>query len=304
MTLLTIFSAPKPFADPKIAMLQGNAIASWSRLVDVEVCLLGDEVGIAEEAKNVGGRHLRGVGCNSRRTPLVSSMISLAREHGAGDLLCLVNSDIILMSDLVTAAARVCQLKEKFVLLGRRWDLDVETPIRFDEVWEDRLRAEVRLRGRLHRPAGSDLFLFPRPCYMEVPDFAVGRAGWDNWMIYHACKEGWAVIDGTPSIAIIHQNHDYGHLPGGTPHYAVPETDENIRLAGGDAAIRFTIVDATDRLEHGRLTRPGLSYLRFMRGIELLLRRVFGFLPAGMTEEVVRPRRWKKRLLRLLGKHP
>ena len=32
-----------------------------------------------------------------------------------------------------------------------------------------------------------------------MPDFAIGRAGWDNWMIYHARQQGWPVIDGTPS---------------------------------------------------------------------------------------------------------
>jgi hypothetical protein len=60
-------------------------------------------------------------------------------------------------------------------------------------------------------------------------------------MIYKARKEGWAVIDCTPSVMIVHQNHDYSHLPGGKPHYEHPDTNENIRLAGGQAtsATRF-----------------------------------------------------------------
>ena len=164
-----------------------------------------------------------------------------------------------------------------------------------------RLRTEVRREGKLHRPAGSDYFIFPRRCYMEIPDFAIGRAGWDNWMIYEARKQKWPVIDCTGSVLIVHQEHDYSHLPGGEPHYSLPETNENIRLAGGEAAIRYTVTDATHLLRDDRLTRPRLSYLRFMRHVELFLRQIFFFLPANLIEEVARPKRWKKRIQRVFG---
>jgi hypothetical protein len=205
------------------------------------------------------------------------------------------------MSDFVEGARRVTALKDIFVLLSRRWDLTVRAPIGLGAGWEDGLRAVVRAQGFLHRPAGSDFFLFPRSCYADLPDFAVGRAGWDNWMIYKARKERWPVVDGTGSFMIVHQNHDYSHLPGGTPHYAVPETNENIRLAGGEAATRYTILDATHWLIGNRLVRPGISHLRFMRGIELFLRAILFFLPETTIEQVARPKRWKKRFLRLLG---
>ena len=44
MTLLTVFSAPKPFTNPHIALIQRNALQSWLNLGDgVEVLLVGDE---------------------------------------------------------------------------------------------------------------------------------------------------------------------------------------------------------------------------------------------------------------------
>ena len=49
-----------------------------------------------------------------------------------------------------------------------------------------RLLYEVKTRGRLHPPGGSDYFIFPRNCFTKIPNFAIGRAGWDNWMFYHA----------------------------------------------------------------------------------------------------------------------
>jgi len=98
----------------------------------------------------------------------------------------------------------------------------------------------------------------------------------------------------------VHQNHDYSHLPGGQTHYAHPDTDENIRLAGGHANIRYTILDATDRLvPGGKLARPVMTRMHFSRRVELFLRAIFFFLPENMLEEVARPKRWKKRIQKL-----
>ena len=119
-------------------------------------------------------------------------------------------------------------------------------------------------------------------------------------MIYKARKEGWPVIDCTPSLMIVHQNHDYSHLPDGKSHYEHPDTNENIRLAGGQANIRYTILDATHQLAAGgKLARPRMTSLRFMRKLELFLRAIFFFLPENAIENIARPKRWKKRFQKL-----
>src|SRR5215208_5174352 len=63
MTLITLFSAPKPFTDPHIAMIQRNAIKSWTLLSesDVEVILLGEETGLAEAARELGVKYIPNV---------------------------------------------------------------------------------------------------------------------------------------------------------------------------------------------------------------------------------------------------
>lgn len=302
MPFITFFSAPKPFTNPHIAMIQRNAIQSWTLLPDVEVILLGEETGLAEAAHELGVRHISQVKRNANGTPLIASMFELARKNSSSELLCIINADMILMPDFVEAARRSHVLRDKFVLLSQRWDLDITQPLEFIEGWQNRLSSMVHRQGSLHRPAGSDFFLFPLSTFHEIPNFTIGRAGWDNWMIYKARKEKWTVIDCTPSVMIVHQNHDYSHLPGGKPHYEHPDTNENIRLAGGEANIRYTILDATHQLVDGKLVRPKLTYLRFMRGVELLLRKFFFFLPAPMIENVARPKRWKKRIQKIFGK--
>ncbi len=283
-------------------MIQRNAIKSWTLLEDVEVILLGDEVGLAEVAKELNVRHFPNVKVNENGVPLISSMFEAARKNSNNDLLCIVNADMILMEDFVEAAKQVKGQRSKFVLLSQRWDYDITEPVRFAEGWESRLRESVRKQNQLHRPAGSDFFLFPKSCYRDVPDFTIGRAGWDNWMIYKARTEGWAVIDCTPSVMIVHQNHDYSHLPEGKPHYEHPETNENIRLAGGQANVRYTILDATHQLVGGKLSRPKMTAARFTRKLELFLRAIFFFLPENMIENIARPKRWQKRIQKIVNR--
>ena len=301
MTLLTLFSSPKPFTDPHINIIQRNAIESWAKLDDVKVILIGDEEGEAEAARDLGVLHLPNVDVNEKGTPLISSMLALAREHGDTPLLGIINADILVMNDITEASRRVHARLDKFVLLGQRWDLDVTQPMVFDGDWQSKLRERGLREGELHRPAGSDYFIFPRSCYTDIPDFAIGRAGWDNWFIYKACAEKWDVVDATPNVMIVHQNHDYRHLEGGQIHYDAPETKKNTEMAGGVEQTRYTILDATRQLRDGKITRPRPTSRRFWRGVEQLLRKVFFFLPEDKVERIVRPKRWKKTLSRIFS---
>ena len=268
MSLITLFSAPKPFTNPHIATIQRNAIKSWTLLPDVEVILLGEEEGLAEAARELGVKHLPQVERNASGTPLISSMFELARENSTSELLCIINADMILFPDFVEVAKQVAKLKDKFVSMSQRWDLDVTELLDFSGDWEKRLRERVVLKGELHRPMGSDFFLFPRSSFLDMPAFAIGRAGWDNWVIYKSRKERWATVDVTPSVMIIHQNHDYSHLPGGQPHYKHPETDVNIQLAGGREVTRFTLLDVDRRLSNGKLISRKWNRQTLRRAIE------------------------------------
>ncbi len=269
MTALTIFSAPKPFTHPHIALIQRNAIRSWKMLGErVEVILMGEEEGLAQASHELGVQHLPLVKRNAQGTPLISAMFALARTSTDSPLLACVNADILLLPDFIDCALKAAQQAPHFLLVGQRWDLEVTEPVDFSVGWESRLMMQISSSGRLHPPAGSDYFIFPRSCYTEIPDFAIGRAGWDNWMIYEARQRGWPVVDATGAIHIIHQNHDYSHLPGGQPHYRLPETFENTRLAGGKRHI-FHLIDCDRRMEDGRIQPSQIEWKKFWREVEI-----------------------------------
>lgn len=265
--MITIFSAPKPFTDPHIATIQRNAIASWTKLPDVNVILLGDEPGLSEAAADLGVTHIREIPRSESGAPLMDAMFRLARESSPTPLYAIVNADIILFDDFVEAAKNVSAQREKFVLMGQRWDADITELLDFSDNWQHKLRNTIHATSSLHRPAGSDYFLFPASCYTHLPPFIIGRAGWDNWMIYHALKSKFPAIDATADVMIIHQSHNYAHLPGGKPHYKHPETDINIRLAGGRPMTRFTLLDTNKRLVNGKILPQKLDSTRLWRKI-------------------------------------
>ncbi|MFC2025904.1 hypothetical protein ACFLUC_01785 [Chloroflexota bacterium] len=271
MSQLTIFSAPKPFTDPHIATIQRNAIQSWIQLVsEANVLLVGEEDGTADVAADYGVQLLSDVACNDEGTPLVSSIFSLARQARNNPFLLYTNADMLLLPDVLEATKLVSDQAQKFLIIGQRWDLEVNNPLDFSPGWDLRLLEKIRSQAELHPPAGSDYFIFPRSCFIEMPDFAIGRAGWDNWMIYHARQMGWVVADGTPSIKVIHQNHDYSHLPDGKPHYDLAESRKNAEMAGGSANL-YMVLDSNKQLLNSKLQAPDLTLTRILRRGEVWL---------------------------------
>lgn len=255
MPSIAIFTAPKAF-EGHIGVIQRNAIRSWIQLGEaVEVLLAGDEHGIEEVAAEFGIRWLNVGERNSQGTPLLNAILDQAARAARSELMCYVNADIMLFGDLLNAVQQASMIGGCFLLAGQRWDLSVSQAIDFADGWEAALRSRLESHGRRHRKTGSDYFVYPKRCLAQIPPFALGRAGWDNWMIYDARLRGIPVIDSSAAITAVHQDHDYAHLPGSQPHYRLPESDENVRLAGGRRHM-FTLKDADWTLEADRDSVP------------------------------------------------
>lgn len=281
--MLTIFTIPKPFRG-HIATIQRNAARSWALLrPQPEIIIFGDEEGTAEIARDLGLRHVPDVACNEYGTPLLSDVFSKAQGMASNELLCYVNADIILMGDFASAVQRIPF--SPFLMAGQRWDIDIEQDWDYSPGWENRLREYVEQRGRLHPPQAIDYFAFPRNLELELPPFAVGRIGWDNWLIAHMRKRRIAVVDATEMIMAVHQNHDYSHIPVGTSGVKKgqeawergPEARRNIEITGhrefleGDPTEKHTLEDANWRLTASGEVRPLSSRRELIRNLKRLL---------------------------------
>jgi hypothetical protein len=273
--MLTIFSPPKSFRG-HIDVIQRNAIQSWLQLGEgIEVLLIGDEEGMAEVAAEYGVQQIPDIMRNEKGTPLVSSIFRLARDHARYSTLCYVNADIILLDDFVDVVRDVEAYFDKFLVIGQRWDLSITEPLSFGGGWQHQVRKELETKGRLHPPAGSDYFIFRSGTFTDMPPFALGRAGWDNWMIFQGRASKIPVVDVTQGITIVHQDHDYAHLPDSQPHYRLPESDENVRLSGGQETI-FSLLEADWVYSNRDFLRKRLGERWSRRGIEARLISTFG----------------------------
>jgi hypothetical protein len=273
--MLTIFSPPKPFTG-HIDVIQRNAIKSWLELdKDIEVLLIGDEEGMRDVAAEYGVRQIPEVERNELGTPLVSSIFQLAGEHAHNSILCYLNADIILLDDFMDVVREVDSNFSKFLMIGQRWDLAIPEQMSFRKGWQQQLRGDLETKGCLHPPAGSDFFVYRRGTFENMPPFALGRAGWDNWMIFVGRARKIPVVDVTQRVTIIHQDHDYAHLPDGQPHYRLPESDENVRLSGGQETI-FTLSDADWVFFNDAFRRKPWSERWSRRGVEASVISSFG----------------------------
>ena len=257
MTQLTIFSIPAPFVGAT-GIRQLNAVRSWTRLgPSCDVLLFGDDEGVAEAAAALNVRHVPGIRTNDLGTPLLDDAFRQARQHAAGPSMMYSNCDMLYAPDLLPAVQAVTL--ERFMMCGRRWDTDMDAlvPPDDDDAW-DAVRARHGKLGQWHGWSGLDFFIFPTSFAFEMKPFAVGRPGWDSWLLWSMRNSGVPVIDATESITAIHQNHDYTHLKLGPAQYSGAEKVRNRDLAGGLGNM-MTLRDADWVLWNGEVRRPALG---------------------------------------------
>ncbi len=248
--MVTLFTIPKPFQGVT-ASIQHKAIQSWTAALEsCEVFLCGDDPGVAATASELNLRHIPDIRRNDYGTPLLNDAFEKVARAANGMHLVYLNSDILLLSDLRLALARIPG--NRFLLSGRRCNLDVESFLSLPLSPRDQALTVVRSRGEMDVAGALDYFIFPRGTDWQMPAFAVGRPGWDNWMPYRARIHGIPVIDATEQITVVHPNHGYHHVPDSRDgSWTGPEGDHNILLAGGTERL-LTLADATHRLSpHG-----------------------------------------------------
>jgi hypothetical protein len=253
--MLTLFSTPKPFRG-HIDVIQRNALRSWLKLhPDVEILLFGDDEGAAEVCRELAIRHVPQVEKNRYGTKYLASIYDQAQALARHALLCHVNCDILLLDDFRVAVERVALDDAPFLMAGRRWDVDIREQIDFDiPGWQGKID-ELAARANQQRPAQwIDYFVFRRGLYeKQIPEFVIGRPGWDNWLLWYALHSGAKLIDDSRVVRAVHQNHDYSYHPEGEKGvWGGEEAQENYKLLDGHRKFR-TLDNATHVLKEDGL---------------------------------------------------
>ena len=118
--------------------------------------------------------------------------------------------------------------------------------------------------GKLRGNGAIDYFLFKKNMWPKtMPPFVIGRVQFDNWLIYCARFMGIDVIDATPVITAVHQNHVQreGYY---FKRRQSPEALEQIKLTSAMKQ-NFLISDASLVCTSNGLKRPKFSISRLKR---------------------------------------
>lgn len=241
--MITFFTIPKAWHGDD-ARRQRNAVSSWLG-IGAGVILFGDDPGVREAASELGAGHEPKLTRNENGTPLLDGVFARAHELVPRGFLCFANTDILVGDDFGTAAESLRDMAP-LLMIGESRDANVAGDI---------APGGPLPPGRKRGAGALDWFLFTRGVFEQIPPFAVGRAAFDNWLVWHARNAGATVVDATPSVRVVHQAHGYGHVSGGfASTRAGAEAAANWRLIGSKDRI-YTRYDATHVLGRRGLRR-------------------------------------------------
>ena len=286
--MLTIFATPKAFTDPHINIIQRNAFKSWKLISPwCQIILFGNDKGTKEVASEFGFEHIDDIKRNKYGTPLLDSIFEKIESAAKFDVLMYINCDIMMTDDFgKTLEILLPKLNgNKFLIGGERWDTDIKENIDFNDAkWKTKLRNFVEKNSTLHGPTGIDYFVFNKGLFGKVPPFAIGRFAWDSWLIWKARKAGAFVINATPSIMAIHQNHP-PPIDKGSENNFKEERRINTELAGKN---KLHLDDANHIFKENMIKKTELNF-------KLFKRRFFYTWPA--LHPMLRPAAYVTRLI-------
>ena len=130
--MITLFTTTKDFTGI-YKTIQMNALKSWRSISnDIEIIIFGDSKGSKEAAEEVGAEYIPNVKCSDRGTPLLSDLFQQAEERAKYSILTFINADIILPKNFLEEVLTVLRCFNNFLIVGHRWDMDVDDIIEFD----------------------------------------------------------------------------------------------------------------------------------------------------------------------------
>lgn len=200
---ITLFTVPRSFRG-EVDVIQTNAVRSWQlAFPKAEILFISDDEGVNRKARKLGCIHVPSVKCNEYGTPRVDDIFKKAQSCARHDVLCYINSDIVIAYGLPSAVRRAKEFK-KFLMIGQRRDWYYPRPIDFSAGWHVRFWRLAFKKGELHGPTAIDYHVFSRGLYGRIPKFALGRRAWDNWLVMDVLRREIPVIDATDVIKAVH----------------------------------------------------------------------------------------------------
>ncbi|KAK2150674.1 hypothetical protein LSH36_396g06009 [Paralvinella palmiformis] len=155
-----------------------------------------------------------------KNLPILSAMFKEVLALSTTPFVGYANADLLfdasLISTLRLLSQRLNVSNEKILIVGRRRNVDTAA-VNLGSGSDLTKISEMEKIG-LHQDNAQDYFIISRQSvpWNEVPDFVVGRIGYDNWFVSKAQDWNMTLIDASRTILAVHQSGIDGFNSGWT----------------------------------------------------------------------------------------
>ena len=216
--LVSFLTAFKKFKSP-YDKIQHSALYSW-RANNIEIFVPENEVGVRIACQGYSNvkfvpnvKRARELGFPNQ-SPIVRDMIEKSFPYITTPMVALINSDIIILPDF---SERFEKIVKKYgydiYMVGTRYDIKLNSYIDSEKNYEKVLKEE---RKFYDVSTSSDIFITSkfmwRKIVHEMPEFILGRYGWDNWLHMIAEIKGFRKFNCTEALITLHCQHDHQHI--------------------------------------------------------------------------------------------
>ncbi len=215
--ILTLFTTFK--SNPPKEHVYKNTIRNWEHFrswVQPILFYSPGDTNLLEYALKHGWDTIEVPKLSKAKVPVLRHMFLTARKKYKTAFYCYTNGDILFDDGLIKTLQALQPHTDKMkqvLIVGRRTNFKLFPGQNLDSFKGIKDAAK---RGKLFGTNAEDYFATTTYGYPweSIPDFVVGRVGYDNWLVVTAIVKRMVVIDTTNTILALHQTGSDGNFAG------------------------------------------------------------------------------------------
>ena len=229
--LLTLFTTLKDLPERRI--IHNHTFINWGAFKPYIQPVLYVESDINSQISHLAKRNgwiVKQAPELRENLPVIRTMFKDAIGTFNSDFYGFANADMLfdfsIVSTLQMLKPYVPKLRKGFLISGQRKNI-LYARIKSPE--PDQLY-KIKTKGRMYSPLAQDYFITTSNGYPwhRLPDFVVGRPGWDNWIVLKSFQWRLSFIDATKTILALHQTG----LDGNSAGFQHDDKDVNLKIVG------------------------------------------------------------------------